>query len=567
MRVFQSSYKDRQGQTTKTLNWYVEFTDHREIVRRVPAFSDKKQSENLGRRIVELVTARASRGSLSLDMTQWIESMPASLRKTLGRYGLLDTAKVAAMRPLVEHIDGALDAPGWRQFLLAKGNTAKHVDLVCGRARRVVEGCKFLYWSDVSASRVMSYLADLHASKAGGDGTVKPGKSAQTFNFYLAALKGFCRWMVKDGRASESPVAHLDGLNVKTDKRHERRALDVEEIRWLLDTTARAGDAYGMTGLQRAMLYRLALETGLRVSELASLTRSSFNLDAQAPTVTVQAGYSKHRRQDVLPLRAETAADLADFLACKMPHSPAFDVPPNYDTADMLRFDLAAARAAWLKDATTAQENKAREDSSFLKYADCAGRVVDFHALRHTCGSLLASSGAHPKVAQSIMRHSSIELTMSRYTHVFAGQEADAIAAMPDFGKPAKQSAKATGTDNAKAAQDAVGRPTIKNYAAGRLPGRPAGQSMIWGKENISANVDMKNPNESGDSVLPVCLALQDGKPRIGVNQLEQKPSQADNKTTPMNIDKKQCSQGFSSSRLAGLEPTTCGLEDRCSIH
>lgn len=46
------------------------------------------------------------------------------------------------------------------------------------------------------------------------------------------------------------------------------------------------------------------------------------------------------------------------------------------------------------------------------------------------------------------MRHSSIELTMSRYTHVFAGQEADAAAALPDLNPPAKQSAKATGTDN-----------------------------------------------------------------------------------------------------------------------
>jgi len=85
------------------------------------------------------------------------------------------------------------------------------------------------------------------------------------------------------------------------------------------------------------------------------------------------------------------------------------------------------------------------------------GRYADFHGLRHTCGSLLAASGAHPKVAQSIMRHSSIELTMQRYTHVFAGQEADAVAALPSLdASPIKQRARATGTDNMQAATNNV---------------------------------------------------------------------------------------------------------------
>jgi len=48
--------------------------------------------------------------------------------------------------------------------------------------------------------------------------------------------------------------------------------------------------------------------------------------------------------------------------------------------------------------------------------ADCKAACIDpkdngrgkigFHSLRHTTASLLAASGAHPKVAQSIMRHS-----------------------------------------------------------------------------------------------------------------------------------------------------------------
>jgi hypothetical protein len=50
----------------------------------------------------------------------------------------------------------------------------------------------------------------------------KRGVSAQTFGFYLQAVRQFCRWMVKDRCAAEDSLAHLDGLNVKTDRQHDR---------------------------------------------------------------------------------------------------------------------------------------------------------------------------------------------------------------------------------------------------------------------------------------------------------------------------------------------------------
>jgi hypothetical protein len=43
------------------------------------------------------------------------------------------------------------------------------------------------------------------------------------------------------------------------------------------------------------------------------------------------------------------------------------------------------------------------------------------------------------------MRHSDINLTMSRYTHIFRGQESEAVAKLPNLGVPRK--AIATGTD------------------------------------------------------------------------------------------------------------------------
>ena len=84
-----------------------------------------------------------------------------------------------------------------------------------------------------------------------------------------------------------------------------------------------------------------------------------------------------------------------------------------------------------------------------IPYVDDRGLFADFHALRHVTGSLLAKAGVHPKVSQSLMRHSDINLTMSRYTHIFRGQESEAVEKLPDLSLPSqeKQAAIATGTD------------------------------------------------------------------------------------------------------------------------
>jgi integrase len=45
-------------------------------------------------------------------------------------------------------------------------------------------------------------------------------------------------------------------------------------------------------------------------------------------------------------------------------------------------------------------------------------RRIPVRLARHTCGTLLAFLKVHPKVAQAILRHSQISMTMDIYTHV-----------------------------------------------------------------------------------------------------------------------------------------------------
>ncbi len=431
MRIYKPMYKEKNKQAKRLKKWYVEIRDHMKITRAFPGFTDKKQSAKLGEKLEKLVVCKLNNETPDRDLSVWLEQIPAKLRDRLVKIGLIDIKRAAAGKLLSEHLED------FKKSLLAKRRTKKHVNQTTSRIQRVIEECGFVNWSDITASKVLQtvvklrdYAVIVKLKKVNGKKIKRKVRkdlgqiSAKTANYYIKAVKQFCNWMVEDRRASESPVEHLQSIDSSTHIRHERRTLEPDQLRFLLETTRTQPKRFGMTGPERVMLYRLAVETGFRANELRSLKRSSF--DFSNCTVTVEIGHTKNKKEAVLPLKKETVAVLQQFLTGKMPNAKAFKVPEK--TADMLKEDLAVAN---------------------IPYVDDAGRYADFHALRHSTGSLLAAAGVHPKTIQIIMRHSDINLTMSRYTHIFQGQESEAIAKLPDFSQPSKekQRAIATGTD------------------------------------------------------------------------------------------------------------------------
>ena len=212
---------------------------------------------------------------------------------------------------------------------------------------------------------------------------------------------------------------------MKLDPRHERRALTEEEFTGLVQVAENRAVVIGMSGTDRAILYQLAVGTTFRVGELRSLLPESFDLDAEQPTVTVEAAYSKRRRRDVQSIRRDLAERLQAWLNDKGPGKPVFNMPEKLPK--MLRADLEAAG---------------------IPYRDSAGRVADAHALRHTTGTFLKSKGVHPKAIQAFMRHSTITMTMDRYTHVGIRDQGAVLEALPKTDNNTKQvaQAKATGT-------------------------------------------------------------------------------------------------------------------------
>lgn len=362
--------KTGERKTRQASKWYGQYHDGDGILRRVPLAKDKSAAQ-----------------MLLNELTRRAEQQKA---------GIADPFHDHRRRPLAGHLND------FEASLRDGGVTEAQTKLVTGRARKVVEGCRFSFIPDFSASRVASYLGKLKRDK---------GLSIQTCNFYLQSVKQFVRWLVKDRSTADNPLDHLKAGNVKLDRRHDRRALSDAELGRLIEAARRGETSRNMSGADRAMLYLTSAYTGLRASELASMTPANFNLDSP-PTWTVEAAYSKNRERSVLPLHPRLVEELRPWFAEKAPDAPLWPGrwAVNKEAGVMMKRDL---------------------ESAGIAYRDASGLVADFHSLRHTFITNLARSGVSPKVAQLLARHSTITLTMDRYTHVEMGDQAAALVGMP----------------------------------------------------------------------------------------------------------------------------------------
>lgn len=87
-------------------------------------------------------------------------------------------------------------------------------------------------------------------------------------------------------------------------------------------------------------------------------------------------------------------------------------------------------------------------DEHGRQIADDRGRTVDRHSLRTTFCTWLSTSGASPRTAQMLARHTDIRLTMRTYTDPRLLDGRTAVKVSPDPSPAADaETAPATGTD------------------------------------------------------------------------------------------------------------------------
>jgi integrase len=394
--------------------------------------------------------------------------------------------------------------------LQARQNTSKHVSMARRHIEEIIAVCKAEQISGLTGDSVLRAIDGIRQAgdKRMKEPTERTACSLKTCNGYLRNIKSFTRWLWTEHRIPTDPLAALKGFNADTDRRHVRRELTPDELNQLLRTTATHTLAeHRINGPDRAIIYRLALGTGLRASELRSLTPQSFDLDAELPTVRVAAAHSKRRREDTLPLRADLAESMRIWLKDK-PHDGRLFTTLPANTARMLRSDLKAARAEWIAGATNPQERQRRQKSDFLQYRNAAGEVCDFHSTRHTFISGIVAGGCSVKVAQELARHSTPTLTIGRYSHTRLHDVAAALDSLPNFDavKPDDQSVTlaATGTDGKQLTSTARGSKIGSSWVAN------GGEN----RETVASDGEMRSDDAPRGKSLP-CAELATKKPPL----------------------------------------------------
>lgn len=306
--------------------------------------------------------------------------------------------------PLLEH------AEQYREFQIAKGTSVKQADQIHARVKRILSTSGM---TSVSSLSVSTTVRTINAMRQQPQSPKKKEEcykalSPRTKNFYAKALKQLTSWMQREGRIAIDPLAQLPLWNVHVDIRHPRRSLSDDEFIRLEEAATKSNKTIeGLTGPQRAFLYRLARGTGLRKSELGSLQIGSFFLENPCHLI-IQATSSKHREKDVVYLHPELAEEISKELKRIAPGEYLFPLLAQRKTSEMMQADLQIAE---------------------IEYRDDQGRFADFHALRHTFVTKAWETGAAANIVMNMARHKNITTTM-KYTHRDETAQINAIRAM-----------------------------------------------------------------------------------------------------------------------------------------
>lgn len=216
------------------------------------------------------------------------------------------------------------------------------------------------------------------------------GNSARTRNARLAAIHSFFRYV-----AFERPEhsVRIQRVLAMPSKRTESRPLDFLD-RTEVEALVAAPDLTTWAGRRDRALLLLAVQTGLRVSELIGLDCESLTLGSSAPCVRC---HGKGRKDRLVPLRRQAATVLRTWLRERggRPSDPLF---PNARGGRLSRDGVEHLLA---KHVTTAAD----------RCPSLQDKRVSPHVLRHTAAMDLLHHGVDRSVIALWLGHESVETT------------------------------------------------------------------------------------------------------------------------------------------------------------
>jgi len=384
MRVFKSKFKDREsGEMRETEKWYCDFLDAKRMRRRIPTdrCRNRNDAEKFGAMVEQLVVAASHSERPDAKVDTWLRGLSKATLARFAKFGLIDSRYTTEAIPLSRHV---ADFEAWLTTTKARHGFARsptYIHNTITQINFIIEDCGFHFWNDITKAAVETCLGKLDVA-------------SKTFNAYQASIKLFADWMVSNDRASVSPVERIKP--VRWTKTEERRALSQEESATLLRTTPFQPVYHGMSGVERAVLYLTALETGYRMNELRCLTVDCFDLDGAS--INLDAQHTKNHMDAVQLIRRSRVAQYRAFLAGRTADERVFAMPGDNEVLGAFRADLEAAG---------------------IKPVDSRGVKVTFHSLRYGLATALDKSGATLKERMTILRHSTTgNLTLGTYTTV-----------------------------------------------------------------------------------------------------------------------------------------------------
>lgn len=238
---------------------------------------------------------------------------------------------------------------------------------------------------------------------------LSPRTIRYTHAVFTSALKQAVAW----GLIARNPAQFVE---LPKQNRDEMNALSPEMARRFLE--ACATDKW-------AVLFQLALSTGMRPEEYLGLKWSDIDFDRDL--VTVQrtlcwkrkgGGYyfgepktSRSRRS--IPLPRSVRAALIEHK--KRQNEERLKTGPGYETLDLI---FATSQGTPLMP-----RNLLRRHFKPILVRAKLSETIRLYDLRHSCATLLLAAQENPKVVSERLGHASITLTLDTYSHVLPSMQ------------------------------------------------------------------------------------------------------------------------------------------------
>lgn len=233
--------------------------------------------------------------------------------------------------------------------------------------------------------------------------------SARTVARRMSALRQFFRFLISEGVREDDPLSSIDR------PRQDRtlpKYLSEPDVDRLLQAAAQWP---GREGLRLTVLMEILYATGLRVSELVSLTMSAISHDRQMLLVRGKGG-----KERMVPLTDAARLAVDRYL-------------PSRLTFTRSRQALGCQSGTpWLFPSSSRQGHltRARFAQLLKQLALSAGidpHCVSPHVLRHSFASHLLANGADLRSIQQMLGHADIGTTQI-YTHILDDRLKELVA-------------------------------------------------------------------------------------------------------------------------------------------